>query len=96
MDMAPLIIITTPIFLPVAVAFGVNPVHFGTVLVLNAGIGLITPPVGSVLFVGAAIGKIGIAETLRTIWPFYLAGLAVLVVVTYWPSVSLWLPSVLR
>ena len=96
MDMAPLIIITTPIFLPVAVAFGVNPVHFGTILVLNAGIGLITPPVGSVLFVGTAIGKIGMAETLRTIWPFYLAGLAVLVLVTYWPGISLWLPSVLR
>jgi tripartite ATP-independent transporter DctM subunit len=96
MDMAPLIIITTPIFLPVAVAFGVNPVHFGTILILNAGIGLITPPVGSVLFVGTAIGKIGIAETLRTIWPFYLAGLAVLALVTYWPGISLWLPSVLR
>ena len=96
MDMAPLIIITTPIFLPVAVAFGVNPVHFGTILVLNAGIGLITPPVGSVLFVGTAIGRISIAETLRTIWPFYLAGVAVLVIVSYWPAVSLWLPSVLR
>jgi tripartite ATP-independent transporter DctM subunit len=96
MDMAPLIIITTPIFLPVAVAFGVNPVHFGTILVLNAGIGLITPPVGSVLFVGTAIGKISIAATLRTIWPFYLAGLAVLAIVSYWPAVSLWLPSVLR
>jgi len=96
MDMAPLIIITTPIFLPVAVAFGVNPLQFGTILILNAGIGLITPPVGSVLFVGTAIGKIGIAETLRTIWPFYLAALAVLMVVTYWPQTSLWLPSVLR
>jgi TRAP-type C4-dicarboxylate transport system permease large subunit len=52
--------------------------------------------VGSVLFVGTAIGKIGIAETLRTIWPFYLAGLAVLALVTYWPGISLWLPSVLR
>jgi tripartite ATP-independent transporter DctM subunit len=96
MDMAPLIIITTPIFLPVAVAFGVNPIHFGTILVLNAGIGLITPPVGSVLFVGTAIGKISMAETLKTIWPFYLAGVAVLLLVTYWPSLSLWLPSVLR
>ena len=63
---------------------------------LNAGIGLITPPVGSVLFVGTAIGRISIAETLRTIWPFYLAGVAVLVIVSYWPAVSLWLPSVLR
>jgi tripartite ATP-independent transporter DctM subunit len=96
MDMAPLIIITTPIFLPVAVAFGVSPLQFGTILILNAGIGLITPPVGSVLFVGTAIGKISIADTLRTIWPFYLAGLAVLLLVTYWPAASLWLPSVLR
>jgi tripartite ATP-independent transporter DctM subunit len=96
MDMAPLIIITTPIFLPVAVAFGVSPLQFGTILILNAGIGLITPPVGSVLFVGTAIGKISIAETLKTIWPFYLAGLTVLFIVTYWPAASLWLPSVLR
>jgi len=96
MDMAPLIIICTPIFLPVATAFGVDPLHFGTILVLNAGIGLITPPVGSVLFVGTAIGKISIAETLRTIWPFYLAGLGVLLLVTYLPELSLWLPGVLR
>jgi tripartite ATP-independent transporter DctM subunit len=96
MDMAPLIIITTPIFLPVAAAFGVNPLQFGTILILNAGIGLITPPVGSVLFVGTAIGKIGINETLRTIWPFYAASLAVLLLVTYWPALSLWLPNVLR
>ena len=96
MDMAPLIIICTPIFLPVATAFGLDPLQFGTILVLNAGIGLITPPVGSVLFIGTAIGKISIAETLRTIWPFYLAGLAVLLLVTYLPQLSLWVPGVLR
>ena len=65
-------------------------------LVLNAGIGLITPPVGSVLFVGTAIGKISIAETMQTIWPFYLAGLVVLLLVTYLPALSLWLPNALR
>ncbi|HET7610049.1 MAG TPA: TRAP transporter large permease, partial [Gammaproteobacteria bacterium] len=96
MDMAPLIIICTPIFLPVATAFGVSPLQFGVMLILNAGIGLITPPVGSVLFVGTAIGKISIAETMRTIWPFYLAGLVVLALVTLWPALSLWLPGVLR
>jgi tripartite ATP-independent transporter DctM subunit len=96
MDMAPLIIICTPIFLPVATAFGVSPLQFGVMLILNAGIGLITPPVGSVLFVGTAIGKISIAESMRTIWPFYLAGLVVLLLVTLLPGLSLWLPSVLR
>jgi len=96
MDMAPLIIICTPIFLPVATAFGVSPLQFGVILILNAGIGLITPPVGSVLFVGTAIGRISIAETMRTIWPFYLAGLAVLLLVTYFPSLSLALPNLLR
>lgn len=96
MDMAPLIIICTPIFLPVAKAFGVDPVHFGVILILNAGIGLITPPVGSVLFVGTAIGKISIGESLRTIWPFYLAALVVLTLVTYLPVLSLWLPAALK
>ena len=65
MDLAPLIIICTPIFLPVARAFGIDPVHFGVILILNAGIGLITPPVGSVLFVGTAIGKISVTDALQ-------------------------------
>jgi tripartite ATP-independent transporter DctM subunit len=96
MDLAPLIIICTPIFLPVAKAFGVDPVHFGIILVLNAGIGLITPPVGSVLFVGAAIGRIGVMQAVRTLWPFYLAAIGVLVIVNAIPAVSLWLPSLLK
>jgi tripartite ATP-independent transporter DctM subunit len=96
MDLAPLIIICTPIFLPVAKAFGVDPVHFGVILILTAGIGLITPPVGSVLFVGCAIGKVGIGQALRSIWPFYLAAIAVLLVVTFVPQFSLWLPALLR
>ena len=96
MDLAPLIIICTPIFLPIARAYGIDPVHFGVILILNGGIGLITPPVGSVLFVGAAIGKISVSQTLRTIWPFYLAALTVTVMVTFIPALSLWLPAVLK
>ena len=93
MDMSPLIVITTPIFLPVAVAFGVDPVHFGVILILNLGIGLCTPPVGAVLFVGCAVGKIPISQAMRTIWPFYGAAFATLMLVTYIPQLSLWLPS---
>jgi len=96
MDLAPMILICTPIFLPVARAYGIDPVHFGMVLVLAGGLGLVTPPVGSVLFVGTAIGKISIGESLRSIWPFWLAGLAVLLVVAFWPPLSLWLPALLR
>jgi len=93
MDLAPMILICTPIFLPVAKSFGISPLHFGVVLILAGGIGLITPPVGSVLFVGAAIGKIDVAQTLRTIWPFYLAAALVLVAVTLVPALSLALPQ---
>jgi tripartite ATP-independent transporter DctM subunit len=93
MDLAPLIIIATPIFLPVAKAYSIDPVHFGVVLILAAGIGLVTPPVGSVLFLGASIGKISVMEAVRGMWPFYLAALIVLVLVMVFPQLSLWLPS---
>jgi len=96
MDLAPLIIICTPIFLPVAKAIGVDPIHFGVILILKGGIGLITPPVGSVLFVGTAIGRISVTETLKTIWPFYFSALAVLLIVVFVPQLSLWLPALLR
>jgi tripartite ATP-independent transporter DctM subunit len=96
MDMSPLIIITTPIFLPVVTAYGMDPVHFGAILILNLGIGLCTPPVGSVLFVACAIGRISIWEAMKTIWPFYGAAFAVLMLVTYVPAVSLWLPALFR
>lgn len=96
MDLAPLIIICTPIFLPVARAVGIDPVHFGVVLILMGGLGLITPPVGSVLFVGSGIGRIPIVETLRAIWPFYFVIVAVLLVVAFVPELSLWLPSVMK
>ncbi|MGN7919664.1 TRAP transporter large permease [Lysobacter sp. ESA13C] len=96
MDLAPMIIICTPIFLPLAKAIGVDPVHFGIILVLKGGISLISPPLGSVLFVGTAIGQISIGETLRTIWPFWLSALGVLLVVTFVPELSLWLPALLK
>lgn len=92
MDMAPLIVITTPIFLPVAMATGVDPVHFGIILMLNLGIGLVTPPVGSVLFVGSAVGKVPLSTMVATIWPFYLTLLAALALVSFIPQLSLWLP----
>lgn len=96
MDLAPMILICTPIFLPVAKAYGIDPIHFGLVLVLTGGIGLVTPPVGSVLFIGTAIGKISIGESMKTIWPFWLAGLAVLLLVALVPELSLWLPAALK
>ncbi len=95
MDLAPMILICTPIFLPVARAYGIDPLQFGVVLILAGGIGLVTPPVGSVLFVGTAIGRIGIGEALRTIWPFWLAALCVLLAVAFVPGVTLWLPAIL-
>jgi len=96
MDMGPTIIITTPIFLPIAQAYGIDPVHFGVIMILNYGIGLNTPPVGGVQFVACAVGKITVWEAMRSIWPFYGAGLVVLGLVTYIPAISLWLPSVFR
>jgi tripartite ATP-independent transporter DctM subunit len=96
MDMGPTIIIVTPIFLPVAQAYGIDPVHFGVIMILNLGIGLNTPPVGAVQFVACAVGKISVWEAMRSIWPFYGAGIVVLGLVTYIPALSLWLPSVFR
>jgi len=89
MDMAPLIIITTPILLPVVQSVGVNPVHFGIIMLLNLGIGLCTPPVGSTLFVGCAISGAKIEELVKGIFPFYGAMLAVLFAVTYLPFLSM-------
>jgi len=95
MDMAPMILICTPIMLPVVKAMGVDPVHFGMIMLLNLGIGLITPPVGPTLFVGCAIGKVTMEEVSRELWPFYGAMCAALLIVTYFPGLSLWLPRVL-
>ena len=95
MDMAALILITTPIFLPVVVAIGMDPVQFGMVMMMNLGLGLTTPPVGAVLFVGCAIGRIRMEQVMRTILPFWGAILVALMLTTYWPAVSLTLPRLL-
>ena len=87
MDMAPMILICTPIMLPVIKALGVDPVHFGMIMLLNLGIGLITPPVGPTLFVGCAIGKVTMEEVSRELWPFYGAMCIALLIVTYFPGV---------
>ena len=96
MDMAPLIMIGTPIFLPVVKALGMDPVQFGIVLIVNLGIGTITPPVGPVLFVACAVGKVSMWEATRTSGPFYAAMVVVLLLVTYIPGLSLWLPGLFR
>jgi tripartite ATP-independent transporter DctM subunit len=94
MDMAPLILIMTPILLPVVTHIGVDPVHFGMIMMVNLGMGLITPPVGGVLFVGSAIAKLPIERVTKALYPFFIALLFVLALVTYVPAISLWLPGV--
>ncbi|WP_276643421.1 TRAP transporter large permease [Siccibacter turicensis] len=95
MDMAPIILILTPVLLPVTNALGIDPVHFGMIMMVNLGIGLITPPVGSVLFVASAVSKQKIEVVVRAMLPFYGALLLVLLLVTYVPAISLWLPRLL-
>ncbi|MGZ5250937.1 MAG: TRAP transporter large permease [Caldimonas sp.] len=95
MDMSPLILICTPVLLPVVKSLGVDPVHFGMIMLLNLGIGLITPPVGTVLFVGSAIGGVKIGALVKAMTPFFVAMFVVLMMVTYIPLLSLWLPRLL-
>lgn len=95
MDMAPIILILTPVLLPVTNSLGIDPVHFGMIMMVNLGIGLITPPVGSVLFVASAVSKQKIETVVRAMLPFYGMLLVVLGMVTYIPAISLWLPRVL-
>ncbi len=90
-DMAPAILICTPILLPVMMSFGVDPVHFGMIMLMNLGIGLCHPPVGAILFVGCAVGKVRLEDVMKEIWPFYLVMFFVLMLVTYVPEISLWL-----
>ncbi len=96
MDMAALILICTPIFLPVAGALGMDPLQFGMMLLVNLGLGLCTPPVGSCLFVGCAVGKLPMEKAVRTIWPFYLAILVALMLITFMPALSLTLPGLIE
>jgi tripartite ATP-independent transporter DctM subunit len=93
MDLAPMLLICTPIFLPVIAQFGIDPVHFGIIMILNLGIGLLTPPVGPTMVVGCAIGKVSMEAVSRSILIFYIPMLIVLGLVTYLPALTLWLPS---
>ncbi|GIN13311.1 membrane protein [Shouchella clausii] len=93
MDVTPAILIFTPIFLPVVMEFGMDPVHFGVILIVNLCIGNITPPGGSALFVGSTIGKVKIEEVIRPLLPFYAAVIVVLLLVTMFPFLSTWLPT---
>jgi tripartite ATP-independent transporter DctM subunit len=95
MDMAALLLILTPILLPVVKAVGVDPVHFGMIMIVNLGIGLITPPVGTVLFVGSAVSKLPIGVVTKAMTPFFVALLIVLGLITYIPALSLWLPRLM-
>ena len=95
MDLAPMLLICTPIFMPIIAKLGIHPVHFGMVMILNLGIGLITPPVGPTLFVGCAVGKVTMEQVSKELWPFYGAMCMALLLVTYVPALSLWLPGLL-
>ncbi|MEP2783878.1 MAG: TRAP transporter large permease [Pseudoruegeria sp.] len=95
MDMAALILICTPIFLPVMNALGIDPLQFGMILLVNLGLGLCTPPVGTCLFVGCAVGKLPMEQAVKTIWPFYFAIFAALMLITFVPAISLTLPNLL-
>jgi tripartite ATP-independent transporter DctM subunit len=96
LDMAAHILITTPLFLPLAIQMGVGPVQFGMMLLLNCALGLVHPPVGTVQFVGCAIGNISIGEATKTAWPYYLAIFMAITLVTYVPAFSTWLPSLIN
>jgi tripartite ATP-independent transporter DctM subunit len=94
MDITPAVLIFTPIFLPVVLQLGLSPLHFGIIIVLNLCIGLCTPPVGTVLFVGCGVGKTTIARVTRSMLPFFAVMVIVLLLITYLPELSLWLPGV--
>ena len=93
MDMAPIILIATPILLPIAKSIGIDPIQFGVMMILNCGIGLLTPPVGSVLFIGSAVGKCKMERVVKATLPFYLCMIAVLLLITFVPQISLFLPN---
>ena len=95
MDMAPIILIATPILLPIATSIGIDPVQFGIMIVLNCGIGLLTPPVGAVLFIGSAVGKVKMERVVKATLPFYICMVLVLMLLTFIPEISMFLPNLL-
>ena len=96
MDMAPIILIATPILLPIATSIGIDPVQFGIIMVLNCGIGLLTPPVGAVLFIGSAVGKVKMERVVKATLPFYLCMIVALLLITFVPQISMLLPSLFK
>ena len=94
MDMTPAVLIFTPIFLPVMENLGVDPVHFGIIMVMNLCVGLCTPPVGSVLFIGVGVAKTSIQKVIKPLLPLYVVMAIVLLMVTFIPAISLWLPEI--
>ena len=96
MDMAPIILIATPILLPVAQSVGLHPIQFGIMMVLNCGIGLLTPPVGAVLFIGSAVAKRPMEKVVRATLPFYLCMIITLLLITFVPAISMFLPGLMR
>ncbi len=93
MDMAPIILIATPILLPIATSIGIHPIQFGIMVILNCGIGLLTPPVGAVLFIGSAVGNVEMERVVKATLPFYILMIITLLLVTFVPQVSMWLPN---
>jgi TRAP-type C4-dicarboxylate transport system permease large subunit len=93
MDMTPAVLIFTPIFLPIAIELGIDPTHFGIIMVLNLCIGLCTPPVGSVLFLGVGVAGTSITKVVKPLLPLFIAMIIALMIVTYVPWLSLWLPE---
>lgn len=95
MDMTPAVLIFTPIFLPIVVELGINPIHFGIIMILNLCIGLCTPPVGSVLFIGVGVAQSTIGRVVKPLVPFFIAMIIGLIVITLFPAMTMWLPSIL-
>ena len=93
MDMAPIILIATPILLPIATSIGIDPIQFGIMMILNCGIGLLTPPVGAVLFIGSAVSKVPMEKVVKATLPFYICMVITLLLITFIPGISLWLPA---
>ena len=94
MDMTPAVLIFTPIFLPIVTSLGMDPIHFGIIMIMNLCIGLCTPPVGSVLFVGCSVADLKIQQVIIPLLPFFLVMIGVLLLITYFPDLTLWLPRI--
>ncbi len=95
MDMTPAVLIFTPIFLPIVTGLGIDPIHFGIIMVLNLSVGLCTPPVGSVLFIGCSIANVKIEQVIKPLLPMFIVMIITLLMVTYIPEISMWLPHAL-